>query len=118
MAVERLSDEPIILAGFNDSGDEHAIIGTYMQTVDVAKTIAGPVYRVFDLRQAASTFPTVVSTIQELAKGMTGAAVYPEMAIAFVGQPHMLESHPAFFTQIEEAIAYAREQIAEGITTY
>lgn len=111
MAVIRLSNEPIIVTSFDDTMDEHQVIDLYMQSIKMAQAIDGPVYRVIDLREAPESAKWIVSAVGELARGLSGAAVVPNLAIVFVGD--VVQSEYQSFDTLEAALEYARAQVAE-----
>ncbi len=113
MGAIRLSSEPIIVMTFDDTRDERQVINLYMQTVKLAEVIDGPVYRVIDLREAPLPAGRVVTLLGEVVRGMAGAAVVPDLAMAFVGNgiPSAYQS----FETVEAALDYARAQVAEPV---
>lgn len=111
MAVIRLSNEPIIVTTFDDTIDERQVIDLYMKSVKLAEAIDGSAYRVVDLREAPLSAGRFVAVLGELARGMSGAAVVPDLAMVFVGKA--VQSNLEFFDTLDAALGYARAQAAE-----
>lgn len=117
MSVEQLRGEPIIVATFDNHADQLNVMDGYLQSFDLANEITGPVYRIIDIRQATTSYVRIITTIQNLMQAVAGASIVPELAMAFVGQPHMAQSGIAFFDNMNDALTYARAQVAEGVTS-
>ena len=103
--VEKLNGEPIILITVDDNAEKSEIIEAYNKSIELANTISGPVHRIVDLQKAPLSFQYVVTTIQDMIKGLVGAAVYPQLAIAWVITPAMtqlseMQTVP-YFTQFD-----------------
>ena len=120
-SVEKLNGEPIILITVDDNADKGDIVEAYNESIELANTISEPVYRIIDLQKAPLSYQYVMTTIQDMVKGLVGAAVYPQLAIAWVGNPDMTENANmlavSFFTHFAGAIAHARAQATEAIST-
>ena len=118
--TQKLNGEPIILMTVDDNADKSAVVEAYNESIELANTISGPVYRIIDLQKAPLSYQYIMTAIQDMVKGLVGAAVYPQMAIAWVGNPDMTETSGmragTFFTHFEDALAHTRAQIAEGIS--
>jgi hypothetical protein len=119
VSVEQLSGEPLILMTIDGNADQPDVVEGYMQSIEQAFTIPGPVYRIVDIQAATHAYQYILTTIQELLKGIYGAAIYPQMAMVFVGTPDMAQTFACanvpFFTQFDDALAHARAQVAEGM---
>ncbi len=118
MAVKQHMGEPIIVITLNDQMDTQAVTNAYLESVELAARMAQPGFRLVDIQEAVSSFVEKTHTIREIVRGMAGAATYPDMLIAFVGQPHMAQTFAdlnlPFFTNQEAALDYAH---ARGATT-
>ncbi len=106
-------DESVLILTLTDVMNEQAITEAYILSIAMAQEISGPVYRVFDIRQADSSYQEIVSVLQTIGRGLTGAMIAPEMAAIFVGQKSM----QPFFTDtmkmpfvedMDTALEYAR----------
>jgi hypothetical protein len=117
MAVDQNS--PIIFITLDNSMNAQAVTNAYLESVEQSSPSAYPVYRVVDLRDADTAFANHVSTIRELVRGMAGAAIYPDMWIAFVGKPHMEQPFAnlnlPFFASQEAALDYAHTRLADSL---
>jgi hypothetical protein len=111
--IMAVHSEPILVTTFYDSMDERKVIELYMESVELAKAVNGPVYRVIDLRNAPQSAGRIIATLGEMARGLTGAAVVPNLAMVFVG--HAVQSVYQSFETLEAALDYAREQVAEPV---
>jgi hypothetical protein len=107
------SSDPVIVPAFNDTMDERQVIDTYMQTVELAEAIDGPVYRVIDLREAQQSAERIVATLGELVRGLSGATVTPNLTAVFAG--YDVQSQYQSFDTLEEALDYAHTQVAEPV---
>lgn len=113
ISVMQRTSEPIINLEFDDSADEASVLAAYRSSMDIADHIAGPVYRIIDVRRASTSYAQIVETIRGVLQGMAGAATTPQMLIAFVGTPNMFVNGITFFETPEEALAEARSYVAE-----
>lgn len=115
-SIDQINNEPILVITFDDDTSEAFALQTYLRSVDAAKRISGLVYRIVDLRQAENNYGMLISTIKQVGQAMSGAAAYPEMALAFVVEPHMAHADSAnCFTDMDEALLYAQTQLTSPI---
>ena len=110
MAVKQHVDEPIVVITLDDQMDEQAVASAYLQSVEMT---AYPVFRLVDIRTATLSHAEKVSSLRELVKGLAGAAVYPEMRMAFLGTPSMTAAFAGsdipFFASYEDAHSYVAD---------
>ena len=92
-SVKQLDGEPVVLITLDDTVDRVDIIKAYLQSVELAKIIPGPVNRIIDLRRAPHCYPNIIAAVQDIAACLVGAAVWPQMVITFVGTPEMLTGY-------------------------
>ena len=108
-SVKQLNHEPVVWITLDDAVDKNDVIQAYLQSIDLAMTIPGLVYRIVDLRHAPYCYHNIIAAIQEIVTGLTGAAVHPQLAIAFLGTREMvLRDHIpdiAIFSKRDAALA-------------
>lgn len=114
--TKSLENESILILTITDAMQEQDITQAYILSIAMAQEIDGPVYRVIDVRQAASSYHEVVSALQMIGRSLTGAAVDPEMEAAFVGQksmqPFFAEANMSFFEDMGAALEYAQSHLS------
>ena len=105
--VQQWNDEPIILMTVVERASEDDVIMAYSQSIELANSMSSFAYRVVDLRQAGPCYQDVIRTIRDLAKSLSGASIYPQMATVFVGTVDMIRTvdtaNVRFFTQMDDA---------------
>ncbi len=113
--VEQYGNESIIVFTFSDEVSKSAIFAAYAQSIELARTLAGPVYRIYDLRQAQSNYVTIATALIQCIQDATGAKIYPSLAAVFVGTSTMQswfdETVAVVFTSMEAAVSFARLQV-------
>ena len=119
--VQTIAHEPIIIMTFPDQLSAQDVADAYVKSVELAVEMGCSVYRVIDVRAAASSYQDSIHTYHEIVKGVSAAAIYPELAAAFVGQPDMAAffedmGAQAFFENLDNALTFARAQVATPAT--
>ena len=119
MAVKQHRDEPIIVITLDDTMNAQAVAEAYLESVELSEHMAQPGFRLVDLQDSVSSFVEKTHTIREVVRGLAGAATYPDMLIAFIGQPHMAQTFTdlklPFFANHEAALTYAHAQFADTL---
>lgn len=115
-SIEQIDHTPIILLTIDDSVSESAIIDTYLRSTDLAKKVHGTVYRIVDVSEAETNYAMIIATITQIAQGMAGSAVSPDLAIVFVGQTHMTGmGEVRFYTDRDAALQFVQSQIGVSL---
>jgi hypothetical protein len=119
MTVNQHGDEPIIVITLDDTMNAQAVANAYLESVDLSEHMAQPGFRLVDIQAAGSSFAEKTHAIREIVRGIAGAATYPDMLIAYVGQPHMAQTfaelHLPFFANHEAALDYVHARLADAL---
>ena len=125
--VYRLEDEPIIVVEAVPPFARDEVDDTNERVHAIAQGIETRVFRVSDVRLINVTFESIQETLAEHAGGIPGSITDPQMIPVFVGGGAFSQiladglEHPVFggvhvlvFTDLDDALAAIREQIASG----
>ncbi len=114
--VNKLTNEPIIITTISDRTTASALADAFLKNAEIATANEGRIYRVIDVRPAAETFGWSVTNWLEIARGVAGGAVRPELEAVFVGTPDMApffnNAQLLFFASMDQALNYARREVA------
>jgi len=126
--IQRLPGEPIIIntlaADFNVSRDA---LPSLQETFTLVEEIGGPVYSIMDVRQLSISFSDLVLGMGMLTRGEMALFTDPRLRLIAVGASGLAAMGAKALSQaqygnlsvhlcdtVDEAIAYAREQVAGG----
>ncbi len=115
--VHQHIDQPVILVELTMPTSAAQLAEVYMQTIDLAQAVPGPVYRVFDLRAlTAERALDAVASVLDIVRMLATAPVTPEVNCAFVHEslvqyPTSLIAECAF-AGLDSALAFAATQVA------
>ena len=108
VAVEMWVSEPIIVLKPDAHVSLQDLIDAWFRSAELAQTTDVAPYRIVDLRSTNSP-DRVVSMIQSIAKGATGAPVDPIMNVTFVGTAVASNGRSeAWFETLEDALNHVR----------
>lgn len=126
ITVERLPNEPIIIATMTGKITADCIRDMYRFSAPIVDEIGGPVFRITDARVAESTFSDVVFILAEVAQEMPGSAKDPrvtpvlvgsnewaKLVASSVGQQQYGKLNVPLYEEMDEALAYVRAQIQQ-----
>ena len=126
ITVERLPDEPFIVANCSGFLTREDFVGMFIEVNAMVQTMDGLVFRIADYRLAESSFMDILKTVQEATKGMPGSTSDPRIQTIWVGTSQWIALARNFFQQqqfgtlhiptfhnMEDAFAYARLEIAK-----
>jgi len=127
--VEKLPDEPIIIITFRNPSNPTEDYGPLLdQVAKLCEGLEGPIYRITDLRQVNFSFSDmVVSIAEEFKSGRPGSAADPRIKAVLAASGELVklaaesvkqeqygaQSDTPIFTSLDEAIAYARAELAK-----
>jgi hypothetical protein len=128
-SIQKLPDEPIII----DTHGEPMEVANYpnfvKELVVAVTSIEGPIYRITDLSDMSFSFPTLVLVLaEETRAGVPGTAGDPRVNLNLVAQGEIAELIQAsviqkqygarqmmFFSTVDDALCYVREQISRNL---
>jgi hypothetical protein len=84
-SVEKPVGESLILMTFDADADQNHIVAAYHKALDLAFENDLMLYRVVDVRNAGRSAPKIISTLCNIAKGVSYASIMPEMLYIVVG---------------------------------
>jgi hypothetical protein len=129
ITVERLPDQPILVATYTGQITLQDVKGMYEQSGRLAGDISGAVYRISDTREAKTSLLEILRIARVAADDMPGSTSDPRIHVIFVGtneatrmmvdvlrQPQYVGKQFAIFRSMEEALAsieYERSKAAE-----
>ena len=115
VVLETLDTLPIIVLGFTGHISGDMVLIGYMQSVELAQSIGGTVYRLVDLRRAEADHDEIVKVIRAAAMMTSHERFEPEMSIGFVGTTEMKvlfqQTNFSFFDDMEAALHHARAHV-------
>lgn len=124
--VERLPDEPIIVIMFDGAINGETAQNAIKQVAQMAEGMPKPIFRVIDTRNTTSSFSDIVMILAATTKGADGSASDQRFRSIMVGthdmivllneslkQPQYGEIDVPLFEDMDEALAYARQALAE-----
>jgi hypothetical protein len=83
--VERLPEEPIILATLSGDVDADDLRLVFVRSAELMADIEGSVYRITDVREVSVSFPDLLKIVAEGAKHATGTSTDPRVKVCLVG---------------------------------
>jgi len=89
VSVEKLPDEPIIVAKLWDKLTSEDIRAVFVRSAALMADIKGNVYRITDFSEADATFPELLKMVSEGAKHAPGTSNDPRVKVCFVGSHAM-----------------------------
>lgn len=117
--VERLSDDPIVIAHLSGHLSIEDILTMFEETVRLTEDVTGRVYRITNVLEAESTFPEIMAIIKQAGNGGRGSTSDPNIKAVFVGTNHWIDftrralSQPQYgginmslFHTVEEALEF------------
>lgn len=118
-SVQKRVEDSVITMAFDELTDQKMVTDAYVESLKLAGESDGVPYRVLDLRNAGKSFAMIVTSLRELAKGVSGAGVFPEMLYVVIGNPDMAEFcmnvKLPFFTTYTEGLAYLQSQVDDSV---
>lgn len=127
LKVERLQQESIVLATLTGTVTPELITEMYAQSAALADEIGGHVYRITDVRECDISFSDLLLALAEASEGQPGSPTDPRITGMLVGtnQMSLMFSKSAeqdqyhnmnipHFNEMDQAMAYIREQMANG----
>ena len=126
VTVERLPNEPIIMARLWGEIDISCISEMYERSVPIIEEVGGTTWRVTDALDVETTFSDVVQILGKIASDTPGATTDPRVKSVLVGTNQWVTfvadslqqrqygtlNIPRYET-VDEALAFVRSQIAE-----
>ena len=97
--VERLPNEPILIATLSGLVTEDDFIELYHLSSALIGTEGGVFHRISDLRHATSTFSDVLRAIQKAAQELPASLMDPQIQVTFVGENTWIIFARDFFLQ-------------------
>jgi len=95
--VERLPNEPILIATLSGLITEHDFFELYHLSSALIGTEPGMFHRISDLRDATSTFGDILKAIQKAAQEMPASLMDPQIQVTFVGENTWINLARDFF---------------------
>lgn len=124
--VQWVPDEPILTATAEGMIACADFIDMYHQVNELMQDAPTMVYRIGDYTNATSSFMDILHALKEASSGAGGSAVDPRVKTIYVGTSHWIGlarnalQQPQFghiqiptFTSLDEALEYARREIAK-----
>ncbi|MEO8394349.1 MAG: hypothetical protein ABI700_15260 [Chloroflexota bacterium] len=95
--VERLPNEPILIATLSGLVTEQDFFELYHLSSALIGMDGGAFYRISDLRAATSTFGDILKAIQKAAQEMPASLMDPQIQVTFVGENTWINLARDFF---------------------
>ena len=125
--VELLSDEPIMIV----TGKGMITVQDFAEMFAASRKrlagMSGPIYRILDVRESTTSFMDLIRMPQIASKGDEGSTTDPRIKPVLVGttqwvslgrtifeQPQFSSLHFPTFASMEDAMLYARNQLASA----
>lgn len=119
--VIRLPDEPIIIATLSGSVTVEDIKQLYIRSNELIEEKDQTIFRITDVRNATTTFPEMIKSIQMAVQELPASSRDPRVRITFVGESTWVTFardtfakqgiKTAAFTDMEEALDSIRLQV-------
>ncbi|MBI1276728.1 MAG: hypothetical protein GC179_01235 [Anaerolineaceae bacterium] len=117
--VEKLPNLPVIVLTYEGHMDVETVKSAFTQSVVIAVTIDGIVYRISDVRKGEGSFADVVNIIKSIRESALGSSADPKIKGVFVGGHQLARMYAdflkqeqfgstaiPFFQTLEEALEY------------
>jgi hypothetical protein len=130
ITVEKLPNEPIIVVTYGGKLNLEIVSDAFRKSAEIMDRLEGTVYRISDIRQGTGAFSKTMDIIHKIrqSQNVSGSTLDPRLKAVFVGS-HILAQMYAdilkqseygskeipFFDDIDEALAYIRNDIANGV---
>jgi hypothetical protein len=124
LSVERLPDEPIIIARLDGLVDADTARQVFEETARLAEGMTGHLYRITDCTCIDADLPNTMGMLLEATKGKPASTSDPNVTVVLVGghqltafysqamaQPQFGGVNVRVFPSVEEALVYIRFQI-------
>jgi hypothetical protein len=85
VTVERLDDQPIILATFTGEIDVEMVKTMFQRSAEIQTEIGTPVYRITDVRAIETSLMNLLSIVREASQDVPGSPLDPHITGMFVG---------------------------------
>ena len=125
--LELLPDEPIMVVKGKGTLTAQDFTEMYDESRELLAGIKGPIYRIVDFRESTTSFMDLIRITQVATKGVEGSTTDPRIKAIVVGtnqwislgrtifeQPQFSGLHFPTLESIEDALGYARKQLAAG----
>lgn len=100
--VVKLPNLPVLLTTLPEGADLQSLFDAFARNIELSRLNIDPVYWVIDVRNAPTTFSSSVTAWVQIAQGLSGSPVVPELRMTFVADASMM----SFFSQLK-LTAYA-----------
>ncbi len=117
--VEKLPDEPVIILTYEGHLDVETVRTAFTQSLVLAESTPGVVYRISDVRLGEGDFRDVMQVMEQVRAGIPGSSADPKIKGVFVGTHQMARLYAEmmrqsqfggvqipFFKTVEEALDY------------
>ena len=119
--VVKLPNLPVLLTTLPENADLQSLFDAFARNIELSRLNVDPVYWVIDVRNAHNTFSSSVTAWVQIAQGLSGSPVIPDLRMAFVVDHGMLP----FFEQmkliayvaLEDATAHAVNEAVQPALT-
>lgn len=121
VSVERLANEPIVIAKLSGKITKEDIVHMFEASIDLTTDVEGRIYRITNVLDAETNFMEMVSIIREAGSGVRGSTSDPNVRVVFVGRSHWIDFtrqallQPQFggvnlslFTEMNDALDFVR----------
>lgn len=124
--VTRVEGEPILIATFTGKVTVEDVREMFRQSLPLMEGVSGHIYRITDARETDTTFSDLVFILSQAGQGggpgstldprispaLVGSNQWVKMLASSLGQQQYGSLKVPLYETLEEALAYAREQIA------
>lgn len=124
VSVERLQEEPIIVATFTGEILVEEVREMYQKSAALAEDIEGKVYRITDIREATADFPKMLEVVGFASKGEPGTTSDKRFFPMFVGTNELARLFTKameqrefggvkmpFFVSMQDALTFVRNEM-------
>ncbi|MBC7810067.1 MAG: hypothetical protein H7175_02915 [Burkholderiales bacterium] len=125
LTVERLPNEPIIIATISGEVHEDTIIDMWRQSLELAKANGDQhFYRITNIQAITTTFRDFIHIVRRASMGIPGSSSDPNVTVVMVTHNHWAKSfvgaveeeqfgalHIPVYDDMERALAYIRHEI-------
>ncbi len=97
--VEKLPDLPVIVLTYEGHMDVETVKSAFVQSVVIAASLPGTVYRISDVRKGEGSFTDVINIIKSIRESALGSSADPKIKGVFVGGHQLARMYADFLKQ-------------------
>ncbi len=115
--VVKLPNLPVLLTTLPEGADLQSLFDAFARNIELSRLNIDPVYWVIDVRNAHTTFSSSVTAWVQIAQGLSGSPVVPELRMAFVADASMMpffsQSNLTAYAALEDATTHGVNEVSQ-----